>query len=341
MSAQLWQLETLLLQKDTYVNYSRQLSTTSIGWSQNLGSFRPQNLLRRTVCKLQSLIIENWQRGWILVLWVVAMASIFAWKFWQYRNRAAFRVMGYCLATAKGAAETLKLNMALILLPVCRNTLTWLRSTKARSFVPFDDNINFHKVRVVTTQLSDIYKPFPLKTCIIEFLHKIILNKLRFFVCFFIIIIGTQLPICNYLPLISQMIACAIAIGICIHAGNHLACDFPRLTQSSPEKFAMISSEFNGKKPTYKDLLIGVEGVTGISMVILMVIAFTLASRYFRRNVVKLPSPFNRLTGFNAFWYSHHILGLVYVLLLIHGTFLFLAHKWYQRTVRTLNHNLF
>jgi respiratory burst oxidase len=53
---------------------------------------------------------------------------------------------------AKGAAETLKLNMALILLPVCRNTLTWLRNkTKLGVVVPFDDNLNFHKV------LSSIY----------------------------------------------------------------------------------------------------------------------------------------------------------------------------------------
>lgn len=74
------------------------------------------------------------------------MAALFTWKFIQYRNKNAFKVMRYCLPTAKGAAETLKLNMALILLPVCRNTLTWLRSTKLGYFLPFDDNINFHKV---------------------------------------------------------------------------------------------------------------------------------------------------------------------------------------------------
>ncbi|XP_048228103.1 respiratory burst oxidase homolog protein E isoform X2 [Ricinus communis] len=230
---ELWQLETLLLQRDTYMNYSRPLSTTSVGWNQNISSFRPQNV---------------------------------------YRNRAAFQAMGYCLCIAKGAAETLKLNMALILLPVCRNTLTWLRSTRARSFIPFDDNINFHKI-----------------------------------------------------------IACAIAIGVFLHAGNHLLCDFPRLVNSSPDEFALIASDFHNKKPTYHDLITGVEGITGISMVLLMAIAFTLATRQFRRNVVKLPAPLNRLTGFNAFWYSHHLLGLVYVLLLAHGTFLYLAHKWSQK----------
>ena len=135
------------------MNYSRPLSTASVGWSQNLGSFRPKNVMRRVTGTLRSHILENWQRGWILMLWFFVMAGLFALKFNQYRNRAAFQVMGYCVATAKGAAETLKLNMALILLPVCRNTLTWLRSTRARSFIPFDDNINFHKVKLTKQSL--------------------------------------------------------------------------------------------------------------------------------------------------------------------------------------------
>lgn len=124
-----------------------------------------------------------------------------------------------------------------------------------------------------------------------------------------------------------QIVACAVAVGILLHAGNHLLCDFPRLVNSSPEKFALIAHDFNNKRPNYKDLLTGVEGVTGISMVILLIIAFTLATRYFRRNLVKLPAPFNRLTGFNAFWFSHHLTALVYVLLFIHGSFLFLVHN--------------
>lgn len=144
---QLWQLEALLLQRDVYINYSRPLSTASVAWSQNLSSFRPKNLFRRINRSLQCLILENWQRGWILLLWIITMASLFAWKFYQYRHKAAFEVIRYCLPVAKGAAETLKLNMALILLPVCRNMLTWLRSTRARCFLPFDDNINFHKVK--------------------------------------------------------------------------------------------------------------------------------------------------------------------------------------------------
>ncbi|KAI7748341.1 hypothetical protein M8C21_027989 [Ambrosia artemisiifolia] len=270
---ELWQLETLLLQREGYMNYSRPLSITSGGWSQNLSSLKPKSIVHRLARFVRWSLIENWQRSWILLLWFLAMACLFTWKFKQYRKKAAFQVMGYCLTTAKGAAETLKLNMALVLLPVCRNMLTVLRSTRARLFIPFDDNINFHKT-----------------------------------------------------------IAFAIAIGIVLHVGNHMICDFPRLVNSSPEMFALIASDFHDKKPTYMELVVGVEGVTGISMLILMAFAFTLASKYFRKSLLKLPSPLNRLTGFNAFWFSHHLFGLVYILLIIHGSFLFLVHDWTKKT---------
>ncbi|URE36187.1 respiratory burst oxidase [Musa troglodytarum] len=278
---ELWQLEQLLLQRDTYMNYSRPLSTASAAaWSQTIPggapkppARRPWFCPRRAATSLRLAARENWQRGWVVALWVAAMAGLFAWKFTQYRQRTAFRVMGYCLPTAKGAAETLKLNMSLVLLPVCRNTLTWLRSTRARLFVPFDDNIAFHK-----------------------------------------------------------MIATAIVVGILLHAGNHLACDFPRLINSSPAHYEMVARYFGPEKPTYRSLVAGVEGVTGIAMVALMAVSFTLATHRFRKNGVRLPFPLNRLTGFNAFWYSHHLLAVVYLLLLIHGYFVFLVHKWYQRT---------
>lgn len=145
---QLWQLETLLLQRDSYMNYSRPISIASAGWSQNLNALKAKSIVNKIRSALKCLLLDNWQRGWILMLWIIAMAGLFTWKFLQYRQKAAFQIMGYCLATAKGAAETLKLNMALVLLPVCRNILTWLRSTRARLFIPFDDNINFHKVEI-------------------------------------------------------------------------------------------------------------------------------------------------------------------------------------------------
>ncbi|KAG5605912.1 hypothetical protein H5410_027404 [Solanum commersonii] len=174
---QLWQLETLLLQRDHYMSYSRPLSTTaSVDWSPNIGTSNANNIVKKASCALKCLVLDNWHRGSIILLWLLVMIGPFTWKFMQYRQMEAFQVMGYCLATAKGAAETLKFNMALILLPVCRIMLT-------------------------------------------------------------------------------------------------------------------------------------------------------------RRSVLNLPPPLNRLTGFNAFWYSHdHLLAFVYILLLLHGTFLFFVYKWYQKT---------
>lgn len=152
---QLWQLETLLLQKDTYLNYSQALSYTSQALSQNLHGLRYKGPIKRLSKTLVYFLQENWKRIWVLTLWVLIMIGLFTWKFYQYKHKSAFKVMGYCLLTAKGAGETLKFNMALVLLPVCRNTITWLRSSKMGYFVPFDDNINFHKVIKCLLQSRD------------------------------------------------------------------------------------------------------------------------------------------------------------------------------------------
>ncbi|KAJ6695378.1 putative proteinDPH OXIDASE [Salix koriyanagi] len=130
-----------------------------------------------------------------------------------------------------------------------------------------------------------------------------------------------------------QTIAAAIVIGVILHAGNHLACDFPKLVNSSDGDYDMfLKDDFGAKKPSYASLARGAEGVTGILMVIIMAVAFTLATRWFRKSLIKFPKPFDRLTGFNAFWYSHHLFVIVYILLVIHGVCLYLVHEWYKKT---------
>ncbi|XP_061376098.1 respiratory burst oxidase homolog protein C-like isoform X2 [Gastrolobium bilobum] len=232
------------------------------------------NPIRRWYRDTMYFLQDNWQRTWILVLWICVMLGLFAYKFVQYRRRAAYEVMGHCVCMAKGAAETLKLNMAIILLPVCRNTITWIRNkTKLGIMVPFDDNLNFHKV-----------------------------------------------------------IAVAIAIGVGIHAIYHLTCDFPRLLHANSEKYKLMKPYFGDQPSNYWFFVKSWEGVTGIIMVVLMAIAFTLATPWFRRGRVKLPKPLNNLTGFNAFWYSHHLFVIVYALLIVHGIKLYLSKEWYKKT---------
>ncbi|XP_057517305.1 respiratory burst oxidase homolog protein A-like isoform X1 [Amaranthus tricolor] len=230
----------------------------------------------QTVISMPEIIFRTyWRRAWVVTLWLLVCISLFTWKFIQYKHRAAFQVMGYCLSTAKGAAETLKLNMALILLPVCRNLLTCLRkSPHISSIVPFNDNINFHK-----------------------------------------------------------LIGGGIVIGVILHGGTHLTCDLPRITTCNPLIFqSTFGNKFGNQQPSYIEVLCTTEVATGIAMVILMAIAFSLATRMPRRQSTSLPEPIRRVTGYNTFWYSHHLLILVYILLVFHSMFLFLVSSFAEKT---------
>ncbi|XP_050224916.1 respiratory burst oxidase homolog protein D [Mercurialis annua] len=271
----IYNLETLLLQapdESVRIRDSRVLSQLL---SQKLKPTQENNPFKRWYEKGKYFFLDNWQRVWIMGLWLGIVAALFTYKFIQYKNKAVFEVMGYCVCVAKGGAETLKFNMALILLPVCRNTITWLRNkTKLGVVVPFDDNLNFHKV-----------------------------------------------------------IAVGIGIGVGLHAGAHLTCDFPRLLSATEEEYEPMEPYFGEDQPeNYWWFLKGVEGVTGIIMVVLMAIAFTLATPWFRRNRLNLPKSLKKLTGFNAFWYSHHLFVIVYTLLIVHGIYLYLTKEWYQKT---------
>lgn len=54
----------------------------------------------------------------------------------------------FYLCGCQGSAEVVKLNMALLLLSVCKNSMTYLRSTFLGHVIPFDDRIEFHKVKI-------------------------------------------------------------------------------------------------------------------------------------------------------------------------------------------------
>lgn len=147
LEIQIDNLEMLLLQAPNQSVKGGESRNLSQMLSQKLKPTQIDNPIIRVYDNAKYFFFDNWQRVWVMVLWIGVMAGLFTWKYIQYRNRAAYDVMGPCVCMAKGAAETLKFNMALILLPVCRNTITWLRNkTKLGAAVPFDDNLNFHKV---------------------------------------------------------------------------------------------------------------------------------------------------------------------------------------------------
>ncbi|KAK9926111.1 hypothetical protein M0R45_023359 [Rubus argutus] len=225
--------------------------------------------------RTEILFRSYWRRAWIVLLWLIICSALFTWKFLQYRHRAAFQVMGYCLSSAKGAAETLKFNMALILIPICRNTITWLRRYRSvNSIIPFNDTINFHK-----------------------------------------------------------LIAGGIIVGVILHGGFHLACDLPRISDSDCAIFRQtIAARFGYHQPSYFEILVTKEVASGIGMVIQMAIAFPLATTWPRRGSPSLPKSVRNVTGYNTFWFSHHLFIPVYALLIFHSMFLFLANNVTEKT---------
>ncbi|XP_022944089.1 putative respiratory burst oxidase homolog protein H [Cucurbita moschata] len=228
------------------------------------------NFVRET----KEIINDNRKRIWVLILWLAINLGLFLWKFMEYKEKETFKLMGYCIGSAKGSAEILKFNMGLILFLVCRGTLTTLRSTFLSSIFPFDDHISFH------------------------------------------VVVGV-----------------AISLATFVHMIMHLGCGFPILSTCLSDKLKeILGPSFESKQAGYCDLLLSVPGVTGILMVVIMAYSFTLAIPSLRKSEKKLQESFHHLIGFNAFWYAHHLLFLVYVLLILHGYFQSLAWDWLNRT---------
>lgn len=131
-----------------------------------------------------------------------------------------------------------------------------------------------------------------------------------------------------------QVIAAGVAVGVALHAGAHLTCDFPRLLHASDPAYEPMKPFFGEKRPpNYWWFVKGTEGWTGVVMVVLMAIAFVLAQPWFRRNRLKDSNPLKKMTGFNAFWFTHHLFVIVYTLLVVHGIKLYLSREWYKKTV--------
>ncbi|KAL3735246.1 hypothetical protein ACJRO7_024387 [Eucalyptus globulus] len=270
---EMWQLKTLLREMVNPDQRSK-LSVNSQNLTRTMLPKGYRKPMSRLVHKNIERIHDNWRRIWVVGLWLVANMILFLWKFNKTRHSPAFNITGYCLCYAKGSAETLNFNMALVLLPVCRRTLTKLRSSFLGTFIPFDDNINFHKI-----------------------------------------------------------IALAIAIGSVVHTAMHFMCNFPRITSCPKSQFMQVfGPSFHNRQPHYIDLVNNLSSTTGVLMFMMMAFSFTLATHWFRRNIIKLPLGLHHLAGFNAFWYAHHLLAVAYVFFILHGYFLVISRPWYTKT---------
>lgn len=80
-------------------------------------------------------------------IYVVATAVAFSSHAYRYsQEEEAMEVMGTCLVVARGSAMCLNLNCALILIPIAKHLTTYLRSTRARFYLPLDASVEIHKI---------------------------------------------------------------------------------------------------------------------------------------------------------------------------------------------------
>jgi len=109
-------------------------------WEQELEN---EQVWRRFNTKFRNMWVE-WT--WIL-LYVAGNVAVFTVKAVQYAShQEALAVFGNCVVVARGCAACLNLNSLLILLPICRHLVTWMRGTPCRKYFPFDAMLEAHQL---------------------------------------------------------------------------------------------------------------------------------------------------------------------------------------------------
>ena len=81
---------------------------------------------------------------WRFVL-VTAYVAANAWFFWLAFSRYQAAGANFYIQVARGAGACLNFNGMLILLPMIRTLMRWIRQTFLFAFIPVDHNIGFHK----------------------------------------------------------------------------------------------------------------------------------------------------------------------------------------------------
>ncbi|KAJ2857416.1 hypothetical protein J3B02_001012 [Coemansia erecta] len=82
---------------------------------------------------------------WVLLqslLYSLAAVNYSYYPLWQNMHT----LLGGSFVSARSAALVLHINTALVLLPVCRTVISWIRTTPLNRVIPFDHALLFHKL---------------------------------------------------------------------------------------------------------------------------------------------------------------------------------------------------
>lgn len=99
--------------------------------------------------KFNHWMINEGGRRMFFFVFVLLHFLVIAFGFMHYQLKdssvTARATFGITFPIARTAALVLHVDVAFILLPVCRNFISMLRRTPLNTFIPFDKNITFHK----------------------------------------------------------------------------------------------------------------------------------------------------------------------------------------------------
>ncbi|KAK9765605.1 hypothetical protein K7432_005925 [Basidiobolus ranarum] len=100
--------------------------------------------------KFDVWMVNDGQRVIFFGLWVFIQFLIFSLAFVNYwfgdnfsNSRTTF---GLTFAVARASALVLHVDTGIVLFPMCRNLISWLRTTPLNKVIPFDKNVAFHKM---------------------------------------------------------------------------------------------------------------------------------------------------------------------------------------------------
>ncbi|KAL3836846.1 hypothetical protein ACJMK2_022259 [Sinanodonta woodiana] len=210
--------------------------------------------LKAKLKKIKHFFENNRHQIFFLVLFCGICVGLFLDTFYRYavlREHSGLRaLMSYGISFTRGAAAVMNFTFSLLLLTMCRNTITFLRGTFFNLYVPFDSHVAFHKIVAWTALLF-------------TGIH----------------VLGYSF---NFYHLATQPTKYLCIFNSIVFRANFL--------------------------PTFEFWLFGnLAGFTGVLLVIIIYIIYVFATQTARRYI------------FNAFWASHKLIIVLYILMILHG----------------------
>ncbi|MDY6784107.1 MAG: EF-hand domain-containing protein [Cyanobacteriota bacterium] len=122
------------------------MTVSSVSWltphQPDTGFISPQEKKRQEKERLKHYWRNNWITFAFLALYIVVNLFLFFEAMARYNSQGA----NIYVQIARGCGATLNFNGALILIPVMRHFMTWLRKGPLNNYLPIDEHIEFHKL---------------------------------------------------------------------------------------------------------------------------------------------------------------------------------------------------